>query len=213
MAVSRACVVSMVLLCSGCATAPRIQMRPAAPIDRTRYHVLDIAPVIQDQDRACGAAALEMVLAYHGRALPQEQIMRRADDGQRGGLRAEQLRQVAHEQGLRAFIIRGKPAELNSFLDKKIPLIVTRRTFFDGGWGNHYLVLIGRSEDGSELVLNDPKQGQVVATRASFLSDWEASGRFLMIVTPSASESVSESTAATTPPNVSAAWPRRPRGV
>ena len=100
--------------------------------------------IMQLEELECGAACLAMVLAYHGKWVPLEQV--RKDCGiSRDGSNAKNIIQAARNYGLEAkgFRIGVK------YLQEKVafPCIVF--------WGfNHFVVLNGFS--GRKAVLNDP---------------------------------------------------------
>lgn len=142
--------------------------------------------VTQTNPRACGAACLEMVLAYYGRLADQQQIMQAIDRGEKGGVAAEDMKAYAEQQGVKAFFFHGTTEDLFRYLDRRMPVIVARRARFPSGLGNHYMVLTGRSDDREYLTMNDPAKGRVRVRLEAFLADWTEAQRFLMIIAPPA---------------------------
>jgi NHLM bacteriocin system ABC transporter peptidase/ATP-binding protein len=111
--------------------------------------------ILQIEALECGAAALAMVLAYHGRRVPLEEL-RVVCGVTRSGSKASSILRAAQRYGL---IGSGFRREVEGLADIPLPAILH--------WNfNHYVVLEGIAA--GRFHLNDPAEGPRTVSRAEF---------------------------------------------
>lgn len=117
--------------------------------------IAKVPVVMQMENLECGAACLTMILAYHGKWVPLEQV--RSDCGvSRDGSNAKNVVRAARAYGLNA---TGYRLELDAIRQVQFPVIIH--------WNfNHFLVLNGFKKD--RAVLNDPARGTVEVSLNEF---------------------------------------------
>ncbi|MDE5758391.1 MAG: hypothetical protein K2H85_07230, partial [Allobaculum sp.] len=118
--------------------------------------VANVPVIIQLEALECGAAALDMILAYYQKWIPLEQV--RLDCGvSRDGSKAVNLLKAARHYGLEAKGYRYEPQTLKE--KGRFPCIIH--------WNfNHFVVLCGFKKD--KAVINDPARGRIEVSMDEF---------------------------------------------
>ena len=120
-----------------------------------KRRVPKVPVIMQMEALECGAACLDMILAYHGKWVPLEQV--RADCGvSRDGSNLLNMLNAAESYGLQA---DGYKCSIDSIHEVPLPAIIH--------WNfNHFVVLNGFKKN--KAVLNDPARGTVEVSMEEF---------------------------------------------
>jgi NHLM bacteriocin system ABC transporter peptidase/ATP-binding protein len=143
------------------------RMAPSAQVVTGKTARVTTRTMLQMDPAESGAAALAIVLAFHGRHEPIAKL-REATGTSRDGVRFENLQQAAQGFGL---VPSGGAADIATALAAPVPAILSWEQ-------NQYVVLEGASDD--TVYLNDPAAGRRVLNRKEFGRSY--SGHLLVAV-------------------------------
>jgi ABC-type bacteriocin/lantibiotic exporter with double-glycine peptidase domain len=172
------------LLAAGCAaTLPRDVTRADAA--RTGWtHVAGVPEIRQSSRDGCGAAALAMVLGHLGRPFREDEIRAATPAAPGEGIRADALREFARGQGLQAFLVEGRPADLDRELGRSRPVLVgVVKRKGRRAWP-HYEVVVGVNRERGRILTLDPARGRRERDLEDFEREWAAAGRLTLVVFP-----------------------------
>jgi ABC-type bacteriocin/lantibiotic exporter with double-glycine peptidase domain len=135
----------------------------------------------QTDEHDCGPTALSMVLDYW------QPSAARLD---KGALPLDRqitvgaLRDLAKSRGFSAFVVAGTPDDLVFELKHGRPVIVGVAKPTLKGAITHYEVLVGMHRDTRRVATLDPARGWQQNSFSGFLSEWEPTGRVLLVLVP-----------------------------
>ena len=123
---------------------------------KKRKKRITVPVIMQMETLECGAASLAMILAYHGKWLPLEQV--RSDCGvSRDGIKASSIAKAGRSYGLEVKAHRYGGDEVKE--NVTYPAIIH--------WNfNHFVVLCGFTKNAA--VINDPARGTIKVTMEEF---------------------------------------------
>jgi ABC-type bacteriocin/lantibiotic exporter with double-glycine peptidase domain len=139
-------------------------------------------PVVLQKDRTdCGAAALSMVLAYWQIPLTPEEVKGTCLVIEDLGIKAKDLRDLARERGLQAYLIHGRWEDLEVELRREHPVIVGLVKPYVSGALTHYEVVVAVHPERRIVVTHDPGHGWRQNSLEGLRKEWEPAG-FLTLV-------------------------------
>lgn len=172
-----------------------------ADIRESGYGV-DVPYVAQQKSYSCGAASLEMVSAYWGAAIRQEDIIAMASERDReAGFSVGGLKQIAIDRGFKAVSFAGSNQTLEDQLRKGRPVIVAlslpiNKTLKSpllrelpqskgAAWFmdqySHFVVVVGMT--GSEVIVMDPLTGIDKYSLREFEERWNQRSHAALLIT------------------------------
>ena len=165
------------LLLAASLAAPAAQRAGAA---EPRLTLLDV-PYLSQSEALCGGAAAAMVLRYWGARATAEDFAPLVDRTA-GGIATAVLTRAVQERGWVAIAASGRAPLAQAELAAGRPVIALIE---DRPGTFHYVVVVGWHD--RAVVLHDPARTPYVLMQpADFERRWEASGRWMLAVAPSA---------------------------
>lgn len=146
--------------------------------------VSGVKEVRQEDDKACGAAALEMVLSRFQEPCSQADIIRNCRLDPVDGILAGALREFARAHGFRARLIRGRREDIEYELRRGRPPIVGLVKPYADRAALHYEVVVAIHMEREEIVTIDPGRGYTINSWEGFQQEWQPSDRLLLAIGP-----------------------------
>jgi ABC-type bacteriocin/lantibiotic exporter with double-glycine peptidase domain len=168
---------ALLLVCAGCGLGPAFRADNAAAPDAVRLDV----PFVPQADRTdCGPAALASILAYRGRQVPLDEIVRRVHTPAMQRTLLPDMENYARALGFATRSGRGDTDLLRRAVDAGAPVIVLTDMggpLFSQG---HYLVIYGH--DAAGFLLHAGTRGELYLRDADLLQGWNRMNRLYLVV-------------------------------
>ena len=143
--------------------------------------VPEVPLALQKSTEDCGTAALSMVLEYWRIPMTPEEW--EASDlllaGK--GTRAGDLRDLARQKGLQAFLIHGRWEDLRTEVDRGHPVIVGLVKPANSGAVTHYEVVVAVHPERQIIVTHDPANGWRQNSLSGFQKEWDPAGYLTLV--------------------------------
>ncbi|MBK8011630.1 MAG: C39 family peptidase [Deltaproteobacteria bacterium] len=149
-------------------------------------YVAKVPVVRQRADWDCGLAALMMVLRYWS-VTPVPGIIAKTLEGaaeMHRPISAGELKKIAKDHELEAFVVRGGSKDLIAQMRKGRPVIVGLLKPTIRGRVAHYEVVIGVNERTGDVMTIDPSLGHRKNTWSGFEAEWTGAGFLILLVAP-----------------------------
>ena len=139
-------------------------------------------PFVAQKRDTCAAAALSMVMAYHGHERDQDAIAAALVEPDLRGIRGSRLADYARGEGMTALAFAGDLPLLREHLAKGRPLVLS----IAAGRGQfHDVVAIGVDDADHAVVVHDPAEGEARSIGFEELERrWRATGHWTLLVLP-----------------------------
>lgn len=156
-------------------------------------YVENVPEMRQAHELDCGPTALAMVLGFYG-APDRKELITALPKEQRTSVK--ELRDLARRRGYKAFVVEGKAEDLVFELKHGRPVIVGVAKPTVAGHVAHYEVVVGVHRESQRVATLDPAAGLRQNSFAGFLSEWQATGRVLLVIVPPSAAAVTPTPAA-----------------
>jgi tetratricopeptide (TPR) repeat protein len=175
--VSAALTGAALFLFSGCASLPPITYPPAAAPFRLAV------PYLPQEDFQCGPAAVAMVMAYSGDAVPLKTLTAEIYSPALRGSLQPALVAAGRRHGWLAWEI----AEFDVLLQevaagRPVIILQNRGLTWKPVW--HYAVVVGFDEAREQIYLNSGREEQRAVATRTVLKTWERGGRWGLLLLP-----------------------------
>lgn len=166
-----------VLFSSGCATVDsRLETQK-----QNNLRLIERVPFFPQEEFQCGPASLASVLNFQGVSVTPDEVARAIYSKSAGGTLDIDMALYAQSRGLEASQYRGGPDDLKEKIDSGMPLIVLVDYGFSVLQVNHFMVVIGYSDDG--VVVHSGRQKSQFIPLDDFMKSWKRTGYWTLSIT------------------------------
>jgi ABC-type bacteriocin/lantibiotic exporter with double-glycine peptidase domain len=167
------CALGALFLLGGCYAGTAHAISPHDVAADPGWMAVSGVPLVRQSGRSdCGAAALAMVLGYWSRPMSVDEISARDPAASAKGWKAGQLRDLAREKGLRAYVVSGRIADLTTEISQGRPVVVGLVKQYRDKPRAHYQVVIGLHPEKKRILSLDPAEGWREDSLEGFAREW-----------------------------------------
>jgi ABC-type bacteriocin/lantibiotic exporter with double-glycine peptidase domain len=150
--------------------------------------ILPLPLIEQDASYECGLAAVDVLCAYWGVAIPEDRRQRMTAIAQEHeGLSGAELREELELLGFEVFLFEGaldrSETGLYHLVDSGWPALVMTAP---RSGTPHYVLFLGYDDPNGNVCLLDPARGRVIEAREVFDQSWSECRRFTLLAIPPA---------------------------
>jgi len=143
--------------------------------------VPEVPLTLQKSTEDCGTAALAMVLEFWRIPVSPEEWETSGVLLSGKGSRARDLRDLARQKGLQAFLIHGRWEDLRNEVDRGHPVIVGLVKPARSGAVTHYEVVVAVHPERELVVTHDPANGWRQNSLSGFRKEWDPAGYLTLV--------------------------------
>lgn len=125
----------------------------SGPVDADPLVLLPMPEVRQHTAYACGAAALQAILAYYGIDVRQDVLMQKLGTNERDGTKYWEIVRVAREYGLTAATMSNMTRDqMISEINRGVPVLIAIQAWIDSGDPRNLTEWKARKDDGHYVI-------------------------------------------------------------
>lgn len=143
-------------------------------------HLIKNVPFYPQKKHQCGPASLASVLNFWGIQVSPEEIAKEIYSNSAKGTLGIDMAIYARSKGAFAEQIKGSWEELKNLIDADFPVIVSVDHGFFGIQANHFMVVVGYSEDG--VIVNSEKNREKMEKKRKFLRAWGKNQYWMLLI-------------------------------
>lgn len=147
---------------------------------RGQAHLIEGVPFYPQEAHQCGPASLSGVLNYWGVEVSPEEVAGQIYSASARGTLGIDMVFYARQKGLSARQYAGGLEDLRASIDAGRPLIVMVDNGFWVYQANHFMVVVGYTENG--LIVNSGRQREKFLPLDRFMKSWERTGFWTLSV-------------------------------